>query len=109
LSSPSVVVARSTIAIVVARSTIAIVVAAGDYVRAKTPLRSVFALTSIAPTHAAIASVAKSPLRCRRHPLSSPPHPDDRTHRGASVHCIVGVLTFPSHIASFVSPFHKKI
>jgi hypothetical protein len=32
------------------------VVAAGDYVRAKTPLRSVFALTSIAPTHAAIAS-----------------------------------------------------
>jgi hypothetical protein len=38
------------------------VVAAGDYVRAKTPLRSVFTLTSIAPTHAAIASVAKSSI-----------------------------------------------
>jgi hypothetical protein len=38
------------------------VVAAGDYVRTKTPLRSVFALTSIAPTRAAIASVAMSSL-----------------------------------------------
>jgi hypothetical protein len=34
------------------------VVAAGDYVHASTPLRSVLAFTSIAPTHAAIASVA---------------------------------------------------
>jgi hypothetical protein len=34
------------------------VVAAGDYVHEKTPLRSVFPLTSIAPTHAAVASVA---------------------------------------------------
>jgi hypothetical protein len=34
------------------------VVAAGDYVHASTPLRSVLAFTSIAPTRAAIASVA---------------------------------------------------
>jgi hypothetical protein len=33
-----------------ARSSYSIVVAAGDYVRTKTPLRSVFTLTSIAPT-----------------------------------------------------------
>jgi putative Ca2+/H+ antiporter (TMEM165/GDT1 family) len=51
------------------------VVAAGDYVRTKTPLRSVFALTSIAPTRAAIASVAMSSLlelrsRHRRYRLA---------------------------------------
>jgi N-acetylmuramoyl-L-alanine amidase len=46
------------------------VVAAGDYVHEKTPLRSVFPFTSIAPTHAATASVADAPsapsIRIRR-------------------------------------------
>jgi hypothetical protein len=39
------------------------VVAAGDYVRAKTPLRSVFPLTSIAPT--ALTSTFMLSRRCR--------------------------------------------
>jgi hypothetical protein len=61
------VVAVSTLGRTVVRPYIALaticggrraVAAAGDYVRAKTPLCSVLTLTSIAPTRAAIASVA---------------------------------------------------
>jgi hypothetical protein len=49
---------RSAVAAAVAFRCRSVVAAAGDYVRAKTPLRSVLTLTSIAPTRAAIASVA---------------------------------------------------
>jgi hypothetical protein len=74
-----------------------------------TPLRSV-------PTH-----IHRPYSVCRPHPrsspfrlsstsvvvhirLSSPPHPDDRTHRGASVHCVVAI----PHIAARSSPFRMS-